>query len=73
MGHNTSRHLQRLVHVLEDAKHSHRNLFVLYVDFTNAFNTISHDKLFRIMSDLGYPDDAIDTIRGIYTATSSRV
>ena len=46
---------------------------IRYVDFTNAFNTISHQKLYRILGDLGFPADAIATIQGIYHDTSTSV
>ena len=65
--HSTSRHLQRLVHQLEDARSSRRDIYGMYLDLTSAFNTISHAHLFRIMQDLGFPPDAIATIRDIYS------
>ena len=71
--HNTSRHLQRLVHTLEDARSSHRNIYGLYIDLTSAFNTISHSHLFRILHDLGFPPDAIDSVRDIYSNVHTRI
>ena len=70
---NTSRHLQRLAHILEDARASHKDIYALYIDFTSAFNTISHAKLYRIMHDLGFPTDSIDVIRSIYTDAHTRI
>ena len=64
---STSRHLQRLMHSLEDAARFNRNIYLLYVDLTNAFNTIDHQKLFKIMKDFGFPPDALAVIRGIYS------
>ena len=51
---NTTRPLHTLVNVLSDAKLSEQNLFMLYVDFSSALNTIDHDKLLQIMYDLGF-------------------
>ena len=73
VGRNTSRHLQRLAHVLEDARASHKDIYALYIDFTSAFNTISHAKLYRILHDLGFPTDAIDVVRSIYTNAYTRI
>jgi hypothetical protein len=50
---NSMRQLHTLVNVLSDAKLSEQNLFMLYIDFSSAFNTIDHDKLLQIMYDLG--------------------
>ena len=72
-GRSTSRHLQRLAHTLEDARTSHRDIYGLYLDLTSAFNTISHAHLFRIMTDLGFPPDAVSTIRDIYSNVTTRI
>ena len=62
----TMRQLHMLVNVLSEAKLSEQNLFMLYTDFSSAFNTIDHDKLLQIMYDLGFPTDAINVIEDLY-------
>ena len=57
-GKNTIRQLQNVMNVMSDAKLCRQDLFVLYVDFSSAFNTIDHDKLLQIMYDLGFPTSA---------------
>jgi len=37
-------------------------LYLLYVDFSSAFNTIDHNKLLCIMHDLRFPEDATEVI-----------
>ena len=70
---STSRQLQRLAHLLENAAMTNSNIYALYVDFTNAFNTIDHHKLFRIMTDLGFPPDSIAVVADLYSGVSTRV
>ena len=70
---NTMRQLHTLVNVLSDAKLSEQNLFMLYIDFSSAFNTIDHDKLLQIMYDLGFPTDAINVIEDLYTDATTQV
>ncbi len=36
---------QTVVNIMSDAKLSEQNLYMLYIDFSSAFNTIDHDKL----------------------------
>jgi len=48
-----------MVMALEDAKYHKRNIILLQIDFSEAFDTIDHDKLLMIMHDLGYPRDSI--------------
>ena len=72
-GRGTMRQLHNLVNVLSDAKKSEQNLYMLYVDFSAAFNTIDHDKLLQIMYDLGFPTDAIYVIANLYTNATTCV
>jgi hypothetical protein len=71
--HNTIRHMQRLTFAVEDARHFHQDLYVMYLDLTSAFNTVDHAKLCRIMADLGFPLDAVDIIANLYHNATSVV
>jgi len=46
---NTIRQLQNVMNIMSDAKISQQDLYLLYVDFSSAFNTIDHDKVLCIM------------------------
>ena len=70
----TENHRDRnLINLFEDAHHTKQDLYLLYVDFSNAFNMVDHDKLLCIMYDLGFPTDAIDVIKGIYEDSRTSV
>ena len=47
--------------------------FLLYIDFSSAFNTIDHDKLLCIMHDLGFPPAAIEVVADLYTNVVTRI
>ena len=72
---NCGRQLQHLVSILEDAKLTGRNLFLLQVDFASAFNSVDHPRLFHIMEQLGMPADAIAVVKGVglYTGVTTRI
>jgi hypothetical protein len=42
-----------------------QDIYLLYIDFKNAFGSIDHAKLLTIMSDLSYPQDAVSLIGNI--------
>jgi hypothetical protein len=54
--------VQTLIMALEDARDTAQDVYMLQVDFSNAFNMIDHDKLLAVMWDLGFPTDAIDVV-----------
>jgi hypothetical protein len=67
----TSQQLQTLIAALEDSKFAHQDIYLLYIDFKNAFGSIDHARLLAIMADLGYPQDAINLIGNIYSNSST--
>ena len=64
---NTERQLQVLVGLLEDAKLSKQDIWVLYIDFTNAFGSVDHPRLLAILEDLGFPEDTVRIVKNLYT------
>ncbi|KAJ9507208.1 hypothetical protein QJQ45_004805 [Haematococcus lacustris] len=69
---DTTQQLQMLVMALEDAKLAKVDIYALLVDFTSAFNTTCQDKLLWIMHDLGFPTDATDAVKDLYTGATTR-
>ena len=70
---STYRQLLNLLHNIEDAALFHQDLYAAYFDFSSAFNMIDHQKLLCIMHNLGYTHDTIDTIKGIYTNSTTHI
>jgi Reverse transcriptase (RNA-dependent DNA polymerase) len=64
-GFNAQRSIQHLVMLLEDARLSGNNMYLLNVDFSSAFNMIDHDVLLCILYDLGFPTDAVNVVRDL--------
>jgi hypothetical protein len=67
----TSRQLQTLIAAPEDSKLTQQDIYLLYIDFKNAFGSIDHARLLTIMADLGYLQDAINLIGNIYSSSST--
>ena len=61
----TSRQVQTLIVASEDSRLTQQDIYLLYIDFKNAFGSIDHARLLVIMVDLGYPQDAINLIGNI--------
>jgi hypothetical protein len=67
----TSRQLQTLIAALEDSRPTQQDIYLLYIDFKNAFGSIDHARLLVIMADLGYPQDTINLIGNIYSNSTT--
>jgi hypothetical protein len=57
----TIHQLENVNMALEDAKSFHKAIYALIVDYTSAFNTTDHACMPRILYDLSFPTDAIDS------------
>ena len=68
---STSRQLQLLIAALEDARFTNQDIYLLYIDFKNAFGSFCHARLLGITKDLGYPEDAVTLIGNIYSNSNT--
>jgi hypothetical protein len=66
-----SRQLQLLIAALEDARFTNQDIYLLYIDFKNAFGSLDHARLLAITKDLGYPEDAVTLIGNIYSNSNT--
>ena len=62
--HSTQRQVQSLHWAFEQAANKRQQLFVVYLDFANAFNSVDHEALWRWLSELNVPD--VDLLRSLY-------
>ena len=56
-----------LIAALQDARLTNQDMYILYIDFKNAFGSIDHAILLVILKDMGYPTDSINLIENIYS------
>ena len=61
---STQRQVQSLHWSIEEAARKGAPLYVAYLDFENAFNSVDHEALFRWLEELQVPD--VDLLRALY-------
>eukprot|EP00878_Enallax_costatus_P001532 GHUV01001683.1.p1 GENE.GHUV01001683.1~~GHUV01001683.1.p1 ORF type:complete len:2173 (+),score=325.19 GHUV01001683.1:401-6520(+) len=69
----TTEQIEMMVSVLEDAFLTKQDVYLLQADLTEAFDTISHDKLLMILYDLGYPTDAVEVVKDLYSGARTKI
>jgi ribonuclease HI len=69
----TAHQIELMIMSLEDAQQQRQNMYLLQIDFSEAFDTINHDKLIQIMGDLGYPAQAVKVVKDLYTGATTSV
>ncbi|GFU25986.1 transposon TX1 uncharacterized 149 kDa protein, partial [Nephila pilipes] len=58
---------------MELARRSHSDIFLIWLDISNAFGSIPHEVLFRALSNHGIDSDFVDIIRDIYNNTFTQI
>ena len=76
-GFRTGRSCVQQIHILrrimEGACYQKIPLYITFVDFMKAFDSIDRDMMFSILRHYGIPEPIVEAIRTLYTDSSSRV
>ena len=70
-GKNTHRQASTLLNTIEDAQVTAQNLYLLYIDFSAAFNTVHHGRLVQIMELMQYPAQARKIVQNLYDGATT--
>ena len=57
----------------EKSMEQHQDLYMTFVDLTKAFDTVSRDGLWKIMSKFGCPDKFVNMVRQFHDGMMARV
>ena len=69
----TAEHILTLTELFNDAERKHKSLYIVALDFQNAFGSVNHDHLYRVLEQKGLPKTFTDIIRSIYDASTTRL
>ena len=59
--------------IIEKAREFQKNIYFFFLDYAKAFDSVDHNKLWKILKEMGIPDHLTCLLRNLYTgqATSS--
>ena len=52
--------------IKEKARKVHRNIYFCFIDHTTAFDCVDHNKLWKILKEMGITDHLTCLLRNIY-------
>ena len=70
---NTKRQIMQLQLLFANAKRNKQPIVAQFVDFSCAFNTISHAQMMTVMEMVGIPEDARAVVRHLYTGANTKI
>ena len=59
--------------IMEKCREQRRNLYIVFIDFTKAFDSVNRDMLFKILRKLGCPPKFIRIIKKLHSDTFAKV
>ena len=59
--------------IIEKAREFQKNIYFCFTDYTKAFDCVDHDKLWKILQDMGIPDHLTCLLRSLYAGQEATV
>ena len=59
--------------IIEKAKEFQKNIYFCFIDYTKAFDCVDHNKLWKILQEMGIPGHLICLLRNLYAGQEATV
>ena len=59
--------------IREKAREFQKNIYLCFIDYTEAFDCVDHNKLWKILKETGIPDHLTCLLRNLYTGQEATV
>ena len=72
-GRGTRDQTANILWIIEKAREFHKNIYFCFVDYTKAFDRVDHNKLWKILQEMGMPDHLTCPLRNLYAGQEATV
>ena len=69
----TSDQIANICWVMEKAREFHKNIYFCFIDYAKAFDCVDHNKLCKILNEMGIPDHLICLLRNLYVVRKQQL
>src|SRR5574338_1625680 len=59
--------------IMEKAREFQKNIYFFFIDYAKAFNCVDHNKLWKILKEMGIPDHLTCLLRNLYARQETTV
>ena len=59
--------------IIKKAKEFQKNIYFCFIDYTNAFDCVNHNKLWKILKEIGMPDYLTCLLKNLYAGQEATV
>ena len=72
-GRGTRDQIANICWIIEKARQLQKNINFCFIDYAKAFDCVDHNKLWKILKEMGIPDDLICLLRNLYAGQEATV
>ena len=72
-GRGTRDHIANIHWIIEKAREFQKNIYFCFIDYTIAFDSVDHNKLWKILKEMGMPDHLTCLLRHLYAGQEATV
>ena len=59
--------------IIEKAREFQKNIYFCFIDYASGFDCVAHNKLWKILKEMGIPDQLICLLRNLYAGQEATV
>ena len=59
--------------IIKKAREFQKNIYFCFIDYAKAFDCVDHDKLWKILKEMGIPDHLTCLLRNLYAGQEATV
>ena len=72
-GRGTSDQIANICWITEKVREFQKNIYFSFIDYDKAFDCVDHNKLWKILKEMGTPDHIICLLRNLYSGQEATV
>ena len=72
-GRGTRDQIANIHRIIEKARECQKNIYFCFIDYTKAFDCVDHNKLRKILKEMGIPDHLTCVLRNLYAGQEATV
>ena len=72
-GRGTRDQIANIRWIMEKAREFQKNIYFCFIDYANAFDCVDHNKLWKILKEMGIPDHLTCLLRNLYAGQEATV
>ena len=72
-GRGTRDQIANILWIMEKAREFQKNIYLCFIDYAKAFDCVDHNRLWKILKEMGIPDHLTCLLRNLYADQEATV